>query len=77
MAGSARKVIVPGDANGSRLVQMVSSGRMPPRGDKLTAEQIQFIVNWINAKAPNKLVHSRGPLGAGMASSGLKPRPPD
>ena len=53
MAAAARKVVVPGDADASRLAQVVISGKMPPRGDKLTEEEIQFIVNWINAEAPN------------------------
>lgn len=53
LAGAARQVVVPGDADASRLAQVVVSGKMPPRGDKLTTEQIQFIVDWINAKAPN------------------------
>jgi hypothetical protein len=32
---------------------MSSSGKMPKRGPKLTAEQIQTISDWINAGALN------------------------
>lgn len=46
-------VIVPGDAGDSLLVEMVSEGKMPKRGQKLTPAQIQTITDWINAGAPN------------------------
>lgn len=52
MAGSQRgAVIVVGDAGNSLLFMSVASGKMPKRGDKLTSEQIQLIMNWINAGA--------------------------
>lgn len=47
------EAIVPGNASGSLLIQLVSSGKMPKRGDKLTPAQIQTITDWINAGAPN------------------------
>lgn len=54
MAGSERgAVVVPGDAAGSRLAELVMNGKMPKRGTKLTAGQVQLIVDWINAGAPN------------------------
>lgn len=54
MAGSTDgAVIIPGDANGSLLIQLVSSGQMPQRGPKLTPEQIQMIIDWILAGALN------------------------
>ena len=54
MAGSENgPVVVPGDSAGSLLVDMISSGEMPKRGDKLTADEIQTISDWINAGAPN------------------------
>jgi len=54
MAGSEYgPVIVPGDANGSLLVEKVTSGEMPKRGPKLTPAQIALIVDWINAGAPD------------------------
>jgi len=54
MAGSTGgAVIIPGDANGSLLVQLVSGGQMPKQGPKLTPEQIQIIIDWIMAGALN------------------------
>ena len=54
MAGSANgPVIVPGDAQGSLLVEMVSTLEMPKRGPKLTPPQIQLIVDWVNQGALN------------------------
>lgn len=54
MAGSQNgPVIVPGDANASLLVEKVVEGEMPKRGQKLTPEQIQVIIDWINAGAQN------------------------
>lgn len=54
MAGSSRgPVVFAGDAGGSKLVLSVQMGSMPKRGTKLTADQIQLLVNWINAGAPN------------------------
>lgn len=54
MAGGRHgMVIVPGDAESSRLVQYVESGRMPPSGNRLSTEEIQTIKDWVNAGAPN------------------------
>ena len=54
MAGSFNgEVIIPGNAGKSLLIDMVTSGKMPKRGPKLTAGQIQIITDWINAGAPN------------------------
>jgi uncharacterized membrane protein len=46
-------VIVAGDAANSLLVQMLQKGKMPKRGPKLTPEQVQIIIDWINAGALN------------------------
>ncbi len=52
MAGSKNgAVVVPGDAAHSLLAQSVASQKMPKRGPKLTADQVQLIVNWINQGA--------------------------
>ena len=54
LAGSERgAVVVPGDAGGSKLAQLVQNGKMPKRGPKLSSEQVQLIVDWINAGAQN------------------------
>jgi glucose/arabinose dehydrogenase len=44
-------VVLPGDAAGSRLWQMIDSGRMPQMG-VLTAGEKQAIKDWISAGAP-------------------------
>ena len=54
MVGSQNgAVITAGDAGNSLLFKFVSSGKMPKRGAKLTAEQLDVIKNWINSGAPN------------------------
>ena len=44
-------VIKPGDVEGSYLFEQVSSGKMPKKGDRLTATQIEIIRGWIEAGA--------------------------
>jgi cytochrome c553 len=52
MAGSQfGPVIVPGDAANSKMVQSVQSGKMPKRGAKLTPDQIQLLLDWVNGGA--------------------------
>jgi hypothetical protein len=46
-------VINPGNANDSYLVQQLIDGEMPKRGPKLTSQQIQTIIDWINTGALN------------------------
>ena len=52
MAGSdIGPVIMPGDAEHSRLAEMVSTQKVPKRGPKLTPPQVQVIIDWINQGA--------------------------
>lgn len=52
MAGSSNgPVVVPGDADGSLLVELVVSQEMPKRGPKLTPPQVQLITDWVNQGA--------------------------
>lgn len=54
MAGSFNgSVITPGNAADSFIAEQVINGKMPNRGPDLTVEQIQIIVDWINAGALN------------------------
>jgi mono/diheme cytochrome c family protein len=46
-------VITPGNASDSFLVQQLVEGEMPKRGQKLSASQIQVIIDWVNAGAIN------------------------
>ena len=47
-------VIKAGNAEGSYLIEMVSSGKMPKKGDPLTSSQIEIIRAWIDAGALDK-----------------------
>jgi len=54
LAGSSNgAVVVPGSADDSSLVDQIVSGQMPLGGTKLPESEIQTIVNWINAGAPD------------------------
>jgi mono/diheme cytochrome c family protein len=46
-------VVTAGNADQSKLAQMVINQKMPKRGPKLTPPQIQLIVDWINQGALN------------------------
>jgi len=50
------KAIVPGKADASELIARVKSSdpdeKMPPQGDRLTAEQVALLGRWINQGAP-------------------------
>ncbi len=50
--GSAAGVVIfPGDDAGSVLIDKVSSGEMPPNGNKLSAEEQQLLRQWIKQGA--------------------------
>lgn len=54
MAGSDNgAVIIPGDIEGSLLVELITKQEMPKKGPKLTPSQIQIITEWVAAGAPN------------------------
>lgn len=49
--GQSGAEIVPGDSASSRLVELISSGRMPKSGLPLSDSQVQTITEWIDAGA--------------------------
>ena len=51
-AGTNGPVIIPGDANGSPLVQKQSGET--PHFSQLTPEELALVIDWINAGAPEK-----------------------
>ena len=51
--GSNGPVVVPADPSGSRLIQYVVRGYMPRTGEPLTQTEIQILVNWVAAGAPD------------------------
>jgi uncharacterized membrane protein len=54
MAGSQHgAVIIPGDPANSLLIQLIQQGKMPKRGTKITADQLQILIDWIQAGALN------------------------
>lgn len=54
MAGSDNgPVIIPGDTEGSLLVELITTKEMPKKGPKLTPPQIQTITDWVAAGAQN------------------------
>jgi mono/diheme cytochrome c family protein len=54
LAGSDHgAVVIPGDVEGSLLVELVANQEMPKRGPKLTPAQIQIISDWVAAGAAN------------------------
>ena len=44
-------VIIPGDAEGSLLIELITKQEMPKRGPKLTPPQVQIITDWVNQGA--------------------------
>ena len=46
-------VVLPGNPGNSVLVDMIVQGKMPKNGPKLLPRQIQTIIDWIKAGAPN------------------------
>lgn len=46
-------VIIPGNATDSLMVQLIAAGEMPNRGPKVTNEELQLIIDWINQGAIN------------------------
>jgi septal ring-binding cell division protein DamX len=44
-------VVIPSDADHSKLAELIINQKMPKRGPKLTPPQIQLIVDWINQGA--------------------------
>ncbi|MBI3168408.1 MAG: hypothetical protein HYZ22_08020 [Chloroflexi bacterium] len=46
-------VLTPGDAVNSLLVQLIERGKMPNRGPKVTPEELQVIMDWVNQGALN------------------------
>jgi hypothetical protein len=49
--GEDGPVVIPGDADASSFVTLVVSGEMPKRGTKLTPEQVQIFIDWVNQGA--------------------------
>jgi uncharacterized membrane protein len=46
-------VILPGDSAGSSLVKSILSGKMPKKGTKLSEEQKNLFIQWVDQGAKN------------------------
>lgn len=65
MKGSEGGVVIfPGNAEGSRLIEVIESGDMPRGGGKLTAQEFKALVDWINAGAKFDGPNPNAPLAA-------------
>jgi Planctomycete cytochrome C. len=54
MAGSRNgSVVTPGNAGASLLVELIVKGDMPNRGDPVTPDELQLIMDWVNQGALN------------------------
>jgi hypothetical protein len=53
MSAVSAGAITAGNADNSRLVRAIASGRMPRGGAPLNQQDIQTITNWVNEGAPN------------------------
>ncbi len=52
--GANGRAFIAGDGKGSLVVQRIDGGGMPPRGHTpLTAEQIQYFIDWIDDGSEN------------------------
>jgi len=55
MAGSPLgTLVVPGNPANSLLVQVIQGGIMPKSGGKVPADELQVIIDWIKAGAPEQ-----------------------
>ena len=46
--GKHGPVVIVGDARESELVEEIVKGKMPPEGPPLEADEMQYIIDWIN-----------------------------
>jgi hypothetical protein len=52
MAGSVNgPMVVPGNADASKFVELVANNKMPKRGARLTPSQVQIFTDWVNQGA--------------------------
>jgi len=49
--GDEGAVVIPNDAAGSLLVELITSGKMPRNAASLPADELTLITDWVNAGA--------------------------
>lgn len=81
MQGSDNGTVVKsGDAPGSLLLKCVKGTEepvMPPKGDRLTSDQIALIERWIAIRAPESLASKSGPVVNQVAVATVSLKRPD
>ncbi|WP_310820754.1 c-type cytochrome domain-containing protein [Stratiformator vulcanicus] len=76
---SRQPLVTPGNANGSLIMQRVTRqgrGQMPPNGNRLTAEEVEAISDWINAGAKFDGTDENADFGAMASTGGGTPKEP-
>jgi WD40 repeat protein len=74
------KVIKPGDAPGSMLLKTIKGTEepvMPPKGDRLNAEEIAIIEKWIATRALESLTSKGAPVANAVAEAKVSLERPD
>jgi len=49
--GKSGDIISPGNADNSKLISLITSGKMPKNGAKLNPDQVKILIDWVNAGA--------------------------
>jgi mono/diheme cytochrome c family protein len=71
-------MVQPGVGNASRLVEVIESGDMPRGGGKVSRDDLNLLIKWIDAGAPFDGTDPAQPLGGGgpPAATGTPTPPP-
>ncbi len=74
---NGNRVFFPGEARGSRLVEVIENGNMPRGGGKVTAEELASLKGWIDQGAAFDGPAPTAPLASyARAAGGSAPAPP-
>lgn len=68
------KVVIPGDAAGSLLLKCIKGTEepvMPPKGDRLNANDIAIIEKWIALRAPESLTSKGAPVANNVKAAAV------
>jgi hypothetical protein len=81
MVGSdGGKVVLPGDAASSSLIKCVKGTAeplMPPKGDRLSANDIAILEKWISLRAPESMNSKGAPVANNVAAAAVNLTRPD
>ncbi len=75
---NGRKVVSPGGGKGSRIVEVIESGTMPPNGNKVPEADVAKLQKWIDAGAKFDGPDPTSPLNSyGRGNMPAQPEEPD